>query len=301
MPSERWFYQGVAAFQRARPGAPAVYPCLLCVRGFSTAKELTREDVPPKSVGGRPLVLTCKECNNRAGRLLDSHVRSGQDLGELIEGKREVPIKLTQFGYTVNAMATFSPGAISIAGRRKHTNPRTQKAWSDELERVASSGSTDWDFTISMSLRLSPQRESVGWLRVAYLYAFAALGYQWIMRPELEPIREQFRRPDEHIVPGLIGHAKETLASDGISFVYTPPELRSILVRLGRRLIFLPNFNEASDFYERFATQSRSSAKMRLEGVHIDLPKKPVFLFDEDPKLMMLTVPPATGKKLGGG
>ena len=294
---QAWFSQGVTAFQRARPGAPAVYPCPLCIRGFTTPNALTLEDVPPKAVGGKPLVLTCRTCNNTSGHLLDSHIRSGQDLKEMTEGKREASIRLTQFGHTINALATFSPGGISIAGLPKHSDPKAHKALFDELERAAASGSTDWNITITMSSRHSPQREGVGWLRVGYLYAFASLGYQWVMRPELEPIREQFRKPDERLVPAVMKHTDAAPAGDGISFVHSPRELRSILVRLGKNLFFFPNFNEAADFYQRIAAQRQSSDTMRIDGYHIDLPTKPLFAFDHDPRFMVLTVPPDERKK----
>ena len=38
-----------------------------------TLGNLTIEHVPPEGVGGRGLPLTCKECNNSAGREFDSH------------------------------------------------------------------------------------------------------------------------------------------------------------------------------------------------------------------------------------
>src|SRR5690606_13952880 len=152
-----------------------------------------------------------------------------QDLKEMAEGKRHAPIKLTQFGHTINALATVTPGGISIAGLPKNSDPRAHKALFDELDRVTRSGSTDWDITITMSSRHSALREALGWLRVAYLYAFAALGYQWVMRPELEPIRDQFRRPDGLLVPAIMKHTNAAPAGDGISFVYSPRELRSIL------------------------------------------------------------------------
>lgn len=35
---------------------------------------LTLEDAPPKSLGGKAHVLTCKECNNKAGQKIDYHL-----------------------------------------------------------------------------------------------------------------------------------------------------------------------------------------------------------------------------------
>ena len=52
--------------------------CPVCLNPFSvddldTTKEnhLTLEDVPPKSLGGKPTILTCKVCNNTAGQQID--------------------------------------------------------------------------------------------------------------------------------------------------------------------------------------------------------------------------------------
>ena len=73
-----WFNLGAKAIQFLQPGAPDCYVCPLCMRAFTryalAAKELTLEHVPPESLGGRRLVLTCRHCNNRAGAKVDSQI-----------------------------------------------------------------------------------------------------------------------------------------------------------------------------------------------------------------------------------
>ena len=72
---------------------PNSYICPLCIRNF-TIKDLdqslnnclTLEDVPPHSLGGKPLTLTCKECNNTAGSLLDEELRKKLTTHEFLEG-----------------------------------------------------------------------------------------------------------------------------------------------------------------------------------------------------------------------
>jgi hypothetical protein len=81
---DRWFTEGAAALRRALaatgrshalPPTGEYYACPLCLKPHGRAQLdaglLTREDVPPRWAGGRPLLLTCKPCNDRAGSELD--------------------------------------------------------------------------------------------------------------------------------------------------------------------------------------------------------------------------------------
>ena len=181
----KWFSFGVEAFQRARPGAPAVYACPLCVRGFASIDALTLEHVPPKSIGGRQLVLTCRECNNTSGSRLDSHIRAGRDLQEIAAGERTAAVGLKAFGHAINARATFPPDSILLTGVPEKSNPDAHRAFFEGLDAASASGSSDWSINLEFSTRHSERREGVGWLRAAYLYVFAALGYDFVMRPEL--------------------------------------------------------------------------------------------------------------------
>jgi hypothetical protein len=56
-------------------GYPEAYGCPLCLRLFCRdhIDQLSLDHVPPKSVGSKLKVLTCKCCNSRAGNELDAH------------------------------------------------------------------------------------------------------------------------------------------------------------------------------------------------------------------------------------
>ena len=60
-----WFELGAASVARERPGMfdQPTYPCPICLTPFTIEaladKRLSAEHVPPKSVGGHELVLTC--------------------------------------------------------------------------------------------------------------------------------------------------------------------------------------------------------------------------------------------------
>lgn len=55
-----------------------IYICPLCLDGFKKESliqddqnPLTIEDLPPESVGGKPRILTCKDCNSKSGHKFD--------------------------------------------------------------------------------------------------------------------------------------------------------------------------------------------------------------------------------------
>jgi hypothetical protein len=65
---------------RASPELPEGewYACPLCQTLFTIdeldTRNLTKEHVPPRSIGGREMVLTCRQCNNSAGATFDAHL-----------------------------------------------------------------------------------------------------------------------------------------------------------------------------------------------------------------------------------
>ena len=225
-----WYDLGVRALQAARPSVPPVYGCPLCLQGFPQ-DGFSLEDVPPKSIGGKPLVLTCTQCNNRSGAELDVFIAEAQRLKEFVAGTEILPVDLTQYGRRIAADASLFDGRLNLTGVRKASHKESFDGLFAELDRAARERSRNWDFSIKFQIRNSPWKEGVAWLRVAYLYAFAAFGYNFILRPELHPIREQIKHPEKRVTPGVIKHVKEPSDQDGISFVHEPEAYRSILVR----------------------------------------------------------------------
>ena len=67
----------LALFERVY-GESGIYYCPICGDGHGQAAlqtgELTLEHVPPDSVGGKAITLTCRRCNNPAGGTVDAAV-----------------------------------------------------------------------------------------------------------------------------------------------------------------------------------------------------------------------------------
>lgn len=287
---QRLFEQGAAALRVSAPDLPPGYGCPLCAQHFSRIDLLTLEDVPPKKAGGKPLVLTCKKCNNNLGSLLDAHYVSGLRLERVARGELPFEVKATSFGHTVTAMATVTPTEISLDMLRERSNKGEHDALFREFEQSAKTNSLDWSMDLAWSSRHSYQRESLAWMKSAYLYAFAMLGYRFALRPGLNCVRQQFAHPDDDLVPGTHRRLSEG-ADDCLMFIHEPMSLRSIAVYLGRRAFFFPPMLGADDFFERFPS-TRNDPGLRIKGLRMELQRTPQFLFDHFPSTALLTAPP---------
>lgn len=105
-----WFDAGVrdfrASFQHAADGwasMPPAYACPLCAATEADGRArmkmyqkehlgslLTLEHVPPKHASGRPLVLTCRRCNNRAGDTIDARAHEVERTVRVLTGRDAV-------------------------------------------------------------------------------------------------------------------------------------------------------------------------------------------------------------------
>jgi hypothetical protein len=228
----RWFHLGDEALRRT-VGTTGVYRCPVCLADFAIADlergALTDGHVPPASLGGPPLVLTCQPCNDTAE--LDVHAV-----------RREVVERILE-------------------------RPAVEDRW----EQPAAS-------------RL--------WLRSAYLAAFAALGYRYILdRPELDALRSELRSRETGLVAKTILR-RHPVAPDHASMllVRDPEPLRgALMVSLDRAFGLLPGLGSEPEFFERahdalaasgIATEA-VAAPINWSGTEISWPRRPMFDLDD--------------------
>lgn len=98
---ERWFAEGAVALRRTLSGMGMAdslpdsefYACPLCLVAYGRdafeAGMFTVEHVPPHSVGGDPLLLTCERCNSTAGTAMDSHAAGREAADDLFAGRSD--------------------------------------------------------------------------------------------------------------------------------------------------------------------------------------------------------------------
>src|SRR5260370_33997731 len=124
---------------------------------------LSVEHVPPQSVGGHELLLSCTACNNTAGTKLDAAAKTKEDVRLAMTGGAYRPhrIKATIGGITVNGQLHAKDGSYSLTIPKHLNRPGT----SEELQRPGRAGAS---LTVEHE-RYSELGARINWLRAGYL------------------------------------------------------------------------------------------------------------------------------------
>jgi len=179
-----------------------VYICPVCLQLFEQVNQptnpLTLEDAPPKSLGGKANILTCKNCNNVAGTEIDVHL--SERLNELDERQllpgTELKVKINIDGQSYAATLTVEhDGKMKIFHSKKNNNPvKLEKA----MEQVTAGTVVDMDYLKS---RVIPERIEYALLKTAYLLAFQYFGYSLMLDTCYDDVRKQIRHPEQQTYP----------------------------------------------------------------------------------------------------
>ncbi len=118
------FNAGATAFAAISRPRIYRYVCPVCLRGFEDHNSLTLEHVPPKSIGGKVLCLTCRECNNQAGHGVDAAVHGEATLHSfLVPGNDPVRATLAADGATVRVEVERDDAGTQIQVVGNASNP----------------------------------------------------------------------------------------------------------------------------------------------------------------------------------
>lgn len=174
-----------------------------------------------------------------------------------------------------------------LQGVPKQNNPAAIDALKDKLDTASERGEGP---SISFALRdrFSPSRANVSYFRSAYFAAFAALGWRYILRPALAPIREQFQNFDEQTFPKLIGDDPNSDDNTRkIMVVESPEDLCSVVVVIGRYSVFLPDpwgtltCDQLEESITRLRDENGWIRGLDLRGQSAPWPRKPMYLLDK--------------------
>ena len=172
-----------------------VYVCPLCLRAFTRAdagRFLTREHVPPKSVGGVVLTTTCIDCNGDASGV-QHHAAMRQELNRFAAGEDGATVRLSlqiPSGETVRADVAWNNGAFWAVTDPRYTNPAHMQSLHEKLQ--GANGET-LNFTFKGEPRFEASLARASRFRDAYLAAFSLLGYRYILWPSLDDVRRRIR------------------------------------------------------------------------------------------------------------
>lgn len=246
---------------------------------------MTIEHAPPESLGGGPVCLTCKECNSTAGHTVDGHMKKRENVFGLLQGRMDVSRPALLHVGEVRAIVDYYHGAagVLISGVPKANHPSALSQLQSEIEGSLGRG-VETSFGVSLYRDQYENRlAQVGWLRAAYLVAFAVFGYRYVFQKKLEPVRRQLAEPKSILIDPFSVILPEAKADERrFMLVAEPDYLRGIAVQMGRCVVFLPWLVEG--LYEALAQQNRSgpSFQAQLKVEHGPWPTEPMHLLDFD-------------------
>lgn len=187
---------------------------------------ITLEDVPPKSVGGKPLLITCQPCNNVVGGKIESFLHNELLVSHLLKNPEGIPFKAE---YTLNG--------VKIKGRYKISSIENQEIqcsidsndinnypnFTQELDHNWDGANLEIKYDLT-SVKRNDEYANLSILKSAYLLAFAKLGYMYILNNNLDTIRDQLQNPDRNVLKNsfLVAKGVEILQDlkDGVYYGY---------------------------------------------------------------------------------
>jgi hypothetical protein len=230
------------------------YICPLCFNVFfekdldNTLKNyLTLEDIPPKSLGGKPLTLTCKSCNSVCGHNLDVHLLNKlldlDSRGFLPNSKTKVTLELN--GNKVNGQIEIaSDGGMEIDIQTKNSNPIEANQFIEDLnplketkkkisylDKIFENQFQSPTFNVKFQRIADERKVEVALLRIAYLIAYSTFGNGFYLNSGLYKVREQILNPSKEILPKVFWIDYEfPKEMEGINIITSPKELQCFLI-----------------------------------------------------------------------
>ncbi|GAA0481272.1 hypothetical protein [Actinoplanes campanulatus] len=140
------------------------------------------------------------------------------------------------------AVMAFADGGMGMYFQSvtKVNNPRDTQRFDQVLGDAVDNGE-QIDISLTPNIRFSIERARVSWVRSAYLAAFAALGWTYILHESLAQIREQFQAHESATFPEIVLYDPE--ADPGrreILIIADPSACQSVMVAMGSHTVFLP-------------------------------------------------------------
>lgn len=290
---QRWFADGAAALRRTTtaigmdeilPTDGDFYACPCCLTAYGPdaleARYLTDEHVPPDNAGGKKLILTCADCNHRAGSWLDAHADRRTAVQNLVAGRgadRELRAEIGVDGIVLRGNISGIGDALLLSVVAKANRLDDVDRATRTLDGWTAHGAVDGPLGFRVAENISVRRARLSWVRAAYLVAFAALGYRYAFQAQFAQLRAQLADPDAEILPplGMID-AEAPADRRQLLLVREPAELRSLAVVMGQHTIYLPALEQPRPFQETAAALGTLAAapgpRPQLRGAEVPWP-----------------------------
>lgn len=272
----QYFEKGATALRNIASIDQECYCCPICTRLYLPEDlevgVLTLEHAPPKQVGGKPLALTCKECNSVAGYSVDSAVVQRQrqlDFAKALMGQKSNYKGRATFligGETLNINFERDQGVASIKPLKEINDPKKLKAYQDYMMHLYQAGKgNEQEVTITPNAKYHHKYSKVGDLKAAFIICFALFGYRFALNTRLSPVREQIINYTKDIIDcyWLVSDPKITQQH----FVcLTKKPILAIAVKLDSSTIILPWIKGPNNFYKHLKENYANKESVSFKG-----------------------------------
>lgn len=244
-------------------------------------KPLTLEHVPPKALGGKELLLTCRKCNNTAGDSVDAALHMRERDREFIQaiGMRSCNysgrVRLSMGGEKLNFdLKIENDERYGVELRPAGNCPEAFKRWRDQMGKHAKNNTFNGQqFNVSTIHGFHPWLSKIGDLRIGYLIAFAAFGYRYSFDKRLTPIRDQLNNPNDHKLNFFWSFSGwGTPNKPVLAITHEPVEL--VFIGLGNSNIVLPWLDGPLNPYTELEPIDSGGESINFKGKEIQWPDK---------------------------
>ena len=270
----------------------AVYLCPICGRGYleqaAITGELTLEDVPPRSIGGKGLLLTCSDCNSNAGCNIDFHIKNHIDLNtfsKIVLGKAKNEkafgdILINGQSFPITIERTDDSTEIRLLG--SSNDPEKVRWLKQYMSDISDSGNWNgFKFNISKTVKFDLRHMKIAFLKSGFLLVTALLGYMYAFNEKLAVVREQIRNPEKDLLGTTfwVESAKDQLVIKRRILAVSEP-LPMLLVTFDNGAVILPDFSSPPDLYELMSNKWERGWAVNFTGKAFKWPDKAVMALD---------------------
>jgi hypothetical protein len=193
--------------------------CPLCLTVFiesdllpSDKNYLTLEHNPPKSLGGKDNILTCKECNNKSGYKADvellTYILEQEFINFRPNSKHRTKIVNKEGAKVTTDFSFDDKGKIILNLQNKYSNPKDFKNFIDSEEKgffqiVAETGefaTSKLNFKMNLPDKGNMRIASIALLKIGYLLGYEKYGHVFLFNQNFDIIREQILNPEKEII-----------------------------------------------------------------------------------------------------
>lgn len=239
------------------------YLCPISLKLFSSDslknQTLTIEHVPPKSLGGKGMVLVDKEINNKDGHSADKDLLLFFRTKTFLEHGGELEAKISaemldmhgvtaQFALKRDAQLESGEAKIQVKTSAKNIKAMEYKGMF-----------SNWDgLSFKVSGKMSNKLNTKLMLKCAYLTAFSRIGYDLLFDKRgykngtYGVLIQALNNPDDNVFPIIAFDYHAPLVKSDVGVINEPKDYRSLFVNLSFKLddhvykyvIFLPHPDE---------------------------------------------------------